>query len=87
MGGIFHKGLMLFFGLALCFSMAAWLRVRQELQVVTAANESLRKTLGDLTVAITGKDREINRLAQSPCGAGENLQVERGSAARRPALN
>jgi hypothetical protein len=39
--------------------------VRRELLLVTTANELLKKTLGDMTVAITAKDREINRLRGS----------------------
>ena len=83
MSGIFYKGLILFFGLALCVSVATWLRTRQELRVVTGANLSLRKTLGDLTVAIVARDREIDRMVQSPCDAGEKSQVDPGSAPRR----
>ena len=44
------------------------------MQTVTAANESVRKTLGELTVAITEKDREIDRLAKSPCNTDERSQ-------------
>ena len=65
------KGVMLFFSVALCFSVENWLRARQELQAVTVANESLRKALGNMIVAMGEKDREINRLAGSPCDAGE----------------
>jgi len=81
--GIFHKGLILFFSLALILSAATWWKARQDLRAVTAANESLRKTLGELSIAITGKDRELDRLAQSPCAAGEKSQVASGSALRR----
>jgi len=42
-------------------SGVGWWRARQELQAVASANESLRKTLGDLTLAITEKDREMER--------------------------
>jgi hypothetical protein len=67
MSGIFYKGLILFFSLALSLSVATWSRARRELQAVTAANEFLRKTLGDLTIAIAEKDRELDRLAGFPC--------------------
>jgi hypothetical protein len=71
MSGIFQKGLILFFSLALSLSVAAWLRSRRELRAETDANVSLRKTLGEMTIAIAGKDREIDRIAQSPCDAKE----------------
>jgi hypothetical protein len=83
MSGIFYKGLVVLFSLALSFSVATWLRARQELQAVTVANVSLRKTLGDLTIAMAEKDREIDRMAQSPCDAGEQSQSGPGSAPRR----
>jgi hypothetical protein len=63
------KGVMLFSSVALCLSVENWLRARQELRAVTAANESLRKTLGNMIVTIGEKDREIDRLAGSPCDA------------------
>ncbi len=71
MSAISYKGLILFFSLALCASVATWWKSRQELQVETDANASLRKTLGELTIAIAAKDREIDRMAQLPCGAKE----------------
>jgi hypothetical protein len=83
MNGIFYKGLMVFVSLALSFSAANWLKTRQELKVVTVANQSLRKTLGDMMVAIAEKDREIDWLARSACDAAEKSQVEPGSAPRR----
>jgi hypothetical protein len=46
--------------------MSAW-RDRQELQKVTAANDFLRKSLGEITIAITAKDKEIDRLQQAGC--------------------
>jgi hypothetical protein len=74
MSSIFSKALMLLLGLGVILSVETWRRARQELQVVTAANTSMRKTLGDLIVAITEKDKEIDHLAQSPCNAGERSQ-------------
>lgn len=84
MSGIFYKGLTLFLALALALglSVATWLRARQELQAVTVANTSLRKTLGEMAIAIAEKDREIDRLAAPPCNAGKT-QVGPGSAAPR----
>jgi hypothetical protein len=72
------KGVMLFSSVALCFSVENWLRARQELRVVTAANESLRKTLGNLIVAMGEKDREIDRLAGSPCEGNERRSALAG---------
>jgi hypothetical protein len=40
---------------------------RQELRSVAEANEFLKKTLGEMTVAIASKDREIDRLEQAGC--------------------
>jgi hypothetical protein len=40
---------------------------RRELLAVTNANEFLRKTLGEMTIASTAKDRQIDRLQNSPC--------------------
>jgi hypothetical protein len=72
---------MLLLSLALCLSVATWLRGRQELEAITAANESVRKTLGEMTVALADKDREIDRLSGSPCSTGEKPQVALGPAA------
>jgi hypothetical protein len=43
-------------------------RARQELQSLSAANQFLRKTLGDMTVALSSKDKQIDRLRQGDCG-------------------
>ncbi|MGA2882951.1 MAG: hypothetical protein ABSG13_28725 [Bryobacteraceae bacterium] len=68
--------------LALTASVGTWWSARQELQIVTAANASVRRTLGELMLAITEKDREIDRLTKSPCNAGERSQLGTGLAAR-----
>lgn len=68
-------GLMLVLSVALCFTVAAWQKNRQELRVVTEANESVRKTLGEMTVAIAQKDKEVDRLSASPCSAGDKSHV------------
>jgi hypothetical protein len=83
MSGIFYKGLFLFVSLALCASVTTWIRARQELRVVRDANESLRSTLGELTIAIAGKDREIDRLARFPCGSGDKAPAAAGKSATR----
>ena len=76
------NGLMLLLCLAWGLSVATWWRGRQELQAVTAANDSVRKTLGDMTLAMAEKDREIGRLSALPCATGEKSPVGPGSAAR-----
>ena len=48
--------------------------VRRELLSVTKANELLKRTLGDMTVAITAKDREIDRLRDSGCDGRERTR-------------
>jgi hypothetical protein len=52
--------------------------VRRELQGVIVANDFLKKTLGEMTVTLTAKDREIDRLERSPCAGHE----QRPTAAR-----
>ena len=68
-------------GLSLIFCVVVSLRdgrelrtVRRELLSVTNANELLKKTLGDMTVAITAKDREIDRLRDSGCDRRERTR-------------
>jgi hypothetical protein len=72
------RGLALAAGLALLATLAVWWHtrrelgeVRQKLEAATAANVFLKKTLGDMTIAITAKDREIDRLEQAPCNGRE----------------
>ena len=73
-----QRYLTLIAGLSLIFCVVTSLRasrelraVRRELFLVTKANELLKKTLGDMTVAITAKDREIDRLRDSQCDGQE----------------
>jgi hypothetical protein len=68
------KKLHLVGGLALILSVAfasySWWQLqsaRRELLAVTNANETLRKTLGEMAVAIAAKDKEINRLQHAVC--------------------
>ena len=72
-----YKILVLIGGLALISLAFSW-NARRELQsarrdlaAVTTANEFLKRTLGDMTVAITAKDREIERLKQTACDTRE----------------
>jgi hypothetical protein len=73
-----QKGLILAAGLAVIFCLAVSLRsrrdlldARRELLAVTAANDFLKKTLGGMTVAMTAKDRQIDRLEHAGCGGQE----------------
>ena len=86
-----HKGLILIagLGLAVIFSLAACLKARRELQVgrrellaVTTANEFLKKTLGEMTIAVTAKEKEIDRLEHAGCYGQETARpgVPLGSA-------
>jgi hypothetical protein len=88
-----NRALTLAAGLALLVSLALWWHtrreldeVRQKLQATTAANVFLKKTLGDMTIAMTGKDKEIDRLEQSPCNGqekarpGSKRRIDRSSA-------
>ena len=49
-------------GTALIVSIVSAWHDRQELQKVTEANDFLRKSLGDMTKALTSKDNEIDEL-------------------------
>jgi hypothetical protein len=79
----FHKSLIGIGGLTVLLSLAfSWSTsrdlqsVRRELGAVTKANDFLRKTLGDMSVAITAKDREIDRLWHSACEGREKAQPD-----------
>lgn len=65
---ILRIGLIVIGGAALLLSIDATWNARQELAKVTAANDFLRKSLGDITIALTAKDKEIDRLQQTGCG-------------------
>jgi hypothetical protein len=54
-------------------------KLQQEMHTVTNANGVLRETLGQLTIAITNKDKQIDRLLSSPCKVpqGENPDSRR----------
>jgi hypothetical protein len=48
-------------------AIIADVRDRQELQKVSEANDFLRERLGQMTIALTQKDKEIDQLQKSPC--------------------
>ena len=92
--GWWDRALALAAGLALLASLAVWWHtrrelnaVRRELQAVSAANLFLKKTLGDMTVAITAKEKEIDRLEHSPCNGQDKARPgsERRTRIRLPA--
>ncbi|HUE05306.1 MAG TPA: hypothetical protein VMR62_37515 [Bryobacteraceae bacterium] len=81
------RGLALAAGLLLLVSLALWWQsrreldsVRRELRAVSAANEFLKRTLGDMTIALTAKDKEMDRLGRVPCEGQEKARP--GSGAR-----
>lgn len=68
-------------GLAFIFSFADSWRTRrslsqmtQEVHQITDANDGLRKTVGELAVTITQREREIDRLHSLPCKSPEEEQ-------------
>ena len=66
-----QPGLVLIACLGLVLSLAAWWRARRELETVNRANEFLRETLGNMTIGIADKDRQIDQLINSPCAVPE----------------
>jgi hypothetical protein len=48
--------------------------VRRELVTATNANEFLKRTLGEMTIAITAKDRQIDSLQHSRCKVQDKAQ-------------
>jgi hypothetical protein len=73
-----QKGLIAVTGLALVLSLAdCWKSTRelqaarQEVRAVTTANEFLKETLGEMTLAMTAKEKEIDRLENAGCGGRE----------------
>jgi hypothetical protein len=75
-----HTLLTVILGLALILSLVVLRKSQRELQqqlhTVTDANGALRETLGEMTVAITKKDEEIDRL-QLSCRARQELPDSR----------
>jgi hypothetical protein len=89
-------GLPVLFGLAVSWRASRELQgVRTELASVTRANEFLKRTLGEMTIAITAKDKEIDRLRSSACQNQEKtgpaisrrlrISLSSGASAVRPA--
>jgi hypothetical protein len=75
---VFHAILTVTLGLALIGALAVSWRARRELNglkqtqhQMTDANDVLRKTLGELTVAIAQKEKEIDRLHESSCKSSQ----------------
>jgi len=61
-----HTILTVVLSLALMTSLTIWWKIQRDLQrelhSVTDANEFLKKTLEDLIIAVSNKDKEIDRL-------------------------
>jgi hypothetical protein len=57
--------LILILGSALMLSLIFARRDRQELEKVTAANDFLRKDMGEMTLAMSAKQKEIDRLQEN----------------------
>jgi hypothetical protein len=74
--------LILILGSGLMLSMISSRRDRQELQKVTAANDFLRKSLGEMSIALTAKDKEVDRLEQAPCTPAQANGSRKGTQAR-----
>jgi hypothetical protein len=64
--------------LALSVGFNTYSKVRAELQSATESNRFLRKTIGDMTVAMTEKDKEIDRLSGVPCRSPDGLRPDSG---------
>jgi hypothetical protein len=84
-----YKFLSIGLSLALILSLAtAWKLQRdlqRELRAVTDANDILRKTLGDLTIAVTEKDKQIERFNDSSCGPEGQTPAPSPSRSKRKA--
>ena len=85
-----YKGLILAAGLALIACLAGCVisvlelqAARRDLLAVTAANDFLKKTLGDMTIAITAKEKEIDRLEHTGCGVPEKAPAAAPMAPHR----
>jgi len=74
-----HTALTVTLSMGLLVSLIIWQKTQRELQqqlrAVTDANGVLRGTLGDLTVVIAEKDKEIDRLF-SACGRQESARPD-----------
>jgi uncharacterized protein HemX len=81
--GILYAGLIVLFALALGVSVTNWVRAKQEMQEMTTSNITLRTTLGDLTHAISERDREIDDLEQRACNTEDKSKRGLGLAPQR----
>ena len=70
-----HTALTILLAVALAVLAIFWKRPQREFQrqveALTKANATLKETLGEMTVAITKKEKQIDDLQQAPCGAGD----------------
>ena len=79
-----HTVLTLLLALALIAVMVLWKRpqrdLQNEVQALTNANTSLKETLGEMTVALTKKEKQIDDLREAPCHTGEPSQSDSHSS-------
>jgi hypothetical protein len=75
-----HKALFLVagFGVAVCGAISVKSAVdlrgaERELRSIISANEFLKKTLGEMTVAMAAKDRQIDRLERAGCAGQDKV--------------
>jgi hypothetical protein len=81
--GVIYKGLILVLTLALGVSVTLSVSARQEMRAMAASNLTLRKTLGDMSIAITDREKDIDRLSSFSCGGKEKSPVDAGSPSLR----
>jgi hypothetical protein len=75
-----HKALFLVAGFAVAVCVAISVKsavdlrgADRELRSVISANEFLKKTLGEMTVAMAAKDRQIDRLERAGCAGQDKV--------------
>ena len=69
MRGIFYKTLIVLISLGGSVMAVKWSTDKHELRAETAANVTLRELLDEMVIGMTEKQRQIDRLSQSPCGS------------------
>jgi hypothetical protein len=77
-----HVPFTIILALALLASIVGWrvrdLQLERQIQTLTDANNVLRQTLGELTIEITKKEREIDELR-----ANSNSSVRRNPSQKK----
>jgi hypothetical protein len=78
-------GVILALLIALGAGLVTWLNQREMLHETMTANDYLRKTLGEMSMAITEKDRELDRLSQHRCQSHDGGPAGSGAGPGRRA--